>query len=572
MKPKRSDKYHIILSVLKDKIRNARIQAALSVNTQMLKMYWEIGNAILEQQKEEGWGAKVIDTLAQDLRSEFEDMKGLAPRNLRYMRDFAAAYPQFVALQESFAKLSESEQKAIWQPLAAKLEVPQKAGKKKAVRKDQKAIWQPLVAKLQPPQKAALLAAQITWAHNIVLLFKLQSIEDRIFYAEKTIQNGWSRRVLEIQIDSKLHERTGKAITNFESTLPAPQSDLARESFKNPYVFDFLAMGEEMQERELEKALIAHIKKFMLELGKGFAYVGNQYHLEVSDNDYFLDLLFFNYHLNCFVIFELKVGDFEPEFAGKLNFYINTVDEKIKTTNNNPTIGILLCKTPNKTVVEYALRGVKNPLGVSDYELSKALPQKLKSDLPTIEELEKEMEKSFEELQTPSERKLNRIKDLISQLKFPEADEKKNEKHCKAMFDKVVLPIKHNLEKSLKEVIAMFASVEWLIAVGSTGYYEESDAAKELAKHKTVGELRLELRLHGFKKGGVKAFGIWCEMNIDLQEFYYKIGRNRNADSLWLENVYRLMPTKAEMKKLEEKFSESLFTDIEQNIERIKGK
>ena len=170
----------------------------------------------------------------------------------------------------------------------------------------------------------------------MVLLDKLQSANDRIFYAEKTIQNSWSRRVLEMQIESKLYERTGKALNNFETTLPAPQSDLARESFKNPYVFDFLAMGEEMQERELEKALIAHIKLFMLELGKGFAYVGNQYHKEVVDNDYFLDLLFFNIQLNCYVIFELKVGDFEPEFTGKLNFYINTVDEKIKTAAHNP--------------------------------------------------------------------------------------------------------------------------------------------------------------------------------------------------------------------------------------------
>ena len=570
MKPKHPDKYNQILAALKEKIRNARLQAVLSVNTQMLKMYWEIGDAIAQQQKEEGWGAKVIDNLAHDLRSEFNDMKGLAPRNLRYMRDFALAYPGFTTIQEAFTRLSESEQKAIWQPLVAKIEPSVKKGKKKAASKTEKAIWQPLVAKIEPAQRAALLAGQITWAHNIVLLNKLPNTNDRIFYAEKAIQNGWSRRVLELQIESKLYERTGKALNNFDTTLPEPQSDLARESFKNPYVFDFLAMGEEMQERELEKALIAHIKQFMLELGKGFAYVGNQYHLEVVDNDYFLDLLFFNIQLNCYVIFELKVGDFEPEFTGKLNFYINTVDEKIKTAAHNPTIGILLCKTPNKTVVEYALRGMQNPLGVADYELSKALPKKFKSDLPTVEELEKEMEKSYEELLTPADKKLKRIKDIISQLKIDEVKEPKNEKNCKAIFEKVILPLKRNLEKSMAEIAAEFAQIQWSIWVGSSGFYDEAGAAAELKKQKNVDEIRLELRMNGFKKAGYKAFNVMGEIVAELQEFHYSLGKRRHDTVKLIERVYHLLPTKTEMKEIEEFFKDNFYDHVEQNLERIR--
>ncbi len=570
MKPKHPDKYNQILAALKDKIRNARLQAVLSVNTQMLKMYWEIGDAIAQQQKEEGWGAKVIDNLANDLRSEFKDMKGLAPRNLRYMRDFALAYPGFSTIQETFTRLSESEQKAIWQPVVAKLDPSVKKEKKKAATKTEKAIWQPAVAKIEPTERAALLAGQITWTHNIVLLNKLPNTDARIFYAEKTIQNGWGRRVLEMQIESKLHERTGKALNNFENTLPAPQSDLARESFRNPYVFDFLAMGEEMQERELEKALIAHIKQFMLELGKGFAYVGNQYHLEVVDNDYFLDLLFFNIQLNCYVIFELKVGDFEPEFTGKLNFYINTVDEKIKTAAHNPTIGILLCKTPNKTVVEYALRGMQNPLGVADYELSKALPKKLKSDLPTVEELEKEMEKSYEELLTPADKKLKRIKEIIGQLKTDVIKETKNAKNCKVILEKVIIPLKGNLERGLAEVALEFKEARWTIWIDSLSFIDDAGAIEEFKKKKVPDSITIELRLNGFKKGGVRAFNLWGDLHIELQQFHYRITKRRHDNEAIIEKVYHLLPTKAEMKDIEEVFKDTLYDQLEQNLERIR--
>ncbi|NOS91686.1 MAG: DUF1016 domain-containing protein [Cyclobacteriaceae bacterium] len=314
--------YGQILQELKEKIRQARLRASVVVNAQLLHMYWEIGQTILEQQSKQGWGAKIIDRLAADLKMEFEDMKGLSVRNLKYMRAFAEAYPAFV------------------QPLVAQMQ--------NAESQDVKIVQSP-VAQL------GQLVSQLPWAHNIVLLTKLPNLEERLFYAQKCIQNGWSKTILTHQIESGLIARQGKAITNFEDTLPKYQSDLAKETFKNPYLFDFLGIGEEVHERELEKALVNHIKKFLLELGRGFAFVGNQQNLVVNGDDFFLDLLFYNYHLHCFVVFELKVGDFMPEYAGKLNFYINTIDKQIKGANDKPTIGVLLCKAPNETVVKFAL-------------------------------------------------------------------------------------------------------------------------------------------------------------------------------------------------------------------------
>lgn len=373
------ENYHIILNGLKDKIRVSRQRAVLAVNTGLLMIYWEIGNTILQQQKQEGWGTKVIAKLAADLRSEFPEMKGLSDRNFRYMRTFAEAYPQFG--QQLVAQLQSEES-------------------------------QHVIIRQQP-------VAQLSWGHITVLLDKIKSPEEREFYSKKTVQNGWGRNILLQQIESQLYQRQGNAITNFENTLPWPQSDLAREILKNPYVLDFVDIQEQMKERDLEKALIQHIKKFMLELGRGFAYVGNQYNLRVEEDEYFLDLLFFNYHLNCFVVFELKVSEFKPEFAGRLNFYINTVDAQIKASQHKPTIGVLLCKTPNKTVVKYALKGIEGPIGVAEYELTSSLPKQLRSEIPTIEELEKEIEKEtigFEKKSDPNS--LQSLKEKLKNIKY----------------------------------------------------------------------------------------------------------------------------------------------------------
>ena len=365
--------YLKILQGLKEKIIQTRQRVSLSANAQLLSLYWEIGKTIAVMESEQGWGAKTIEKLSIDLKTSFPEMKGLSPRNLRYMRDFSNTYPQFTLLATSVEFLQ--------QPAA----ITQSTDKQTDI------ILQQTAAKLDTTSITNLELAQIPWSDHQVLLDKVKDADARAFYIQQIIKNGWSRNVLVHQITGKLFQRQGKALSNFELTLPNPQSDLATETLKNPYLFDFLNLDAEAREREVEAALIQHIRRFLLELGRGFAYVGNQFNLNVAGDDFFTDLLFFNFHLNCFVVFELKVGDFQPEFAGKLNFYINCIDEQIKGKEHHPTIGVLLCKTPNQTVIKYSLKSIGTPIGVADYELRKTLPKKLAKQMPTIEELEEQM-------------------------------------------------------------------------------------------------------------------------------------------------------------------------------------
>lgn len=327
--------YQELLDDLKSRIRNARVRAAISVNRELIFLYWQIGHAILERQAQEGWGSKVIERLADDLRHEFSDMKGLSRANLFYMRAFAEAYPDEQIVQQ--------------------------------------------------------LAGQIPWWHNVVIMTKIKDPKQREWYIRACIENGWSRAVLMAQIETRLYERTGAAITNFQRTLPAPQSELAQQLLKDPYNFEFLTTYDEAVERDLQKGLLEHLKDFMLELGVGFAYVGSNYHLEIGGEDFYLDLLFYHLRLRSFVVVELKTTEFKPEYAGKLNFYLSASDDLLRHPQDNPTIGILLCKGKNRVVVEYALRDVHKPIGVAEYQLAKALPDSLKGSLPTVEQLEAEL-------------------------------------------------------------------------------------------------------------------------------------------------------------------------------------
>lgn len=329
------DRYPELLDELKGHIRQARVKASLSVNRELILLYWEIGRRILDHQDQEGWGAKVIDRLAADLQSAFPNTQGFSARNLKYMRAFAGAYRDREIVQQA--------------------------------------------------------VAQIPWGHNRVLLDKVKDHTQRLWYIQQTLEHGWSRAVLTHQIDSDLFGRQGQALTNFEQTLPAPQSDLAGQLLKNPYSFDFLGLGPEIAERELERKLLDHLKDFLIELGKGFAFVGSQYPLDVGDQDYYLDLLFYHLHLRCFVVIDLKVEAFKPEFAGKMNFYLSAVDDRLRHEQDNPTIGLLLCKDRNRVIVEYALRELTRPVGVATYQLTEELPQDLQADLPTPEQLEAEL-------------------------------------------------------------------------------------------------------------------------------------------------------------------------------------
>jgi predicted nuclease of restriction endonuclease-like (RecB) superfamily len=340
-------KYLSFLAKLKNDIEQARVKAVLTVNEQLLELYWKIGNSILIQQDAEGWGAKIIDKLSFDLKIYFPDIRGISPRNLKYMRAFADAYPHFV--QVSLAQNPSA---------AAIVQVP---------------------------------LAQLPWYHHITLLDKVKETDERLFYISQAVQNGWSRNVLVNQIESGLYFRKGNAVTNFSATLPAIQSDLAKEIFKDPYKFDFLNLAENHFEKELEDGLVGHMTKFLLELGNGFSYVGRQYPLEIGSEDFYMDLLFYHLKLRCFVVIELKAGKFIPEYAGKLNFYLNAVDGTLKHQHDQPTIGILICKEKNKVVAEYALKGLEKPIGVSEYNLTRAIPTNLKGSLPSISEIEKNL-------------------------------------------------------------------------------------------------------------------------------------------------------------------------------------
>ncbi len=340
--------YAAIIAQIKTEIETARLKAAISVNQHLLLLYWKIGNIILQQQRLEGWGTKVIERLSKDLRREFPDMKGTSMRNLKYMRSFAEAYPEFVQ-----------------QP----------------------------AARIQNDSIVQQAVAQIPWGQNIVILDRVKDQKERLFYVQKTLENNWSRNVLIHQIESKLYHRQGKAVHNFIQTLPAPQSDLAKEMLKDPYKFDFLNLSEEYFEKDLEDALVSHITKFLLELGAGFSYVGRQYHLEIGGEDFYIDLLFYHLKLRSYIVIELKTGKFIPEYASKLNFYLSAVDDMLKHKTDNPTLGILICKERNKVIAEYALRDINKPIGVAAYELTQAIPENFKGSLPTIEEIENELEK-----------------------------------------------------------------------------------------------------------------------------------------------------------------------------------
>lgn len=525
---------------LKEKIRLAKQKAILAVNKELIQIYWEIGDTILKQQAEQGWGAKVIDKLSADLKNEFPDMKGFSVRNIKYMRAFAAAYPLFMQQPAAQSQSTEIQSLIIVQQLAA----------------------------------------QLTWSHHQVLLDKLKTTGEREFYIKKTIENGWSRNVLGVQIDSQLHLRQGNAITNFEHTLPKTHSDLAKESIKNPYLFDFLSIGENMQERELEAALIQHIKRFMLELGRGFSYVGNQYNLKVEDDDFYLDLLFFNYHLDCFVVFELKVGEFKPEYTGKLNFYINTIDEKIKETRHKPTIGVLLCKTPNETVVKYALRGIATPMGVAEYEFTKALPKQLKGEMPTIEELEKEIEKEtieFKEQQNPVDARLLAIKEKLKGIKTDEIQTPASYKILQDLFTNGLKPLYQKLiDKLFKEFHEEFVtqSCYWTCnqksIIGLDDVQQFWDSEENLRKSRN---LDFTYQLNGFKKGGANDFTETQTLRFEWREYWWGFTLiNHNNNQPFIKKLYHQPITNEDQQQIMDLIMIKVMDRIEWILEYMNSK
>jgi len=324
------------LAELKGRIHRAQQRATLAVNRELITLYWQIGRDILERQAQQGWGAKVIERLSHDLRATFPEMKGFSRSNLLYMRAFAEAWPD--------------------------------------------------------PQIVQQAVGQLPWGHNLVLLTRLKQAEQRLAYAQAAIEHNWSRNVLVMHIESRLLERSGTAITNFDARLPKPQSDLARESLKDPYRFDFLGIGQEASERDIETALVEHVTDFLLELGAGFAFVGRQVLLNVGGDEFFIDLLFYHLKLRCYVVIELKAGAFKPEHLGQLGFYLTAVDRQLRHEHDNPTIGLLLCKSKNKVVAEYALSDKTQPMGIAEFKLLESMPIEWQNSLPSIEQIERELQ------------------------------------------------------------------------------------------------------------------------------------------------------------------------------------
>lgn len=340
--------YSALLSDIKERIRHGQFNAAKAINAELTQMYWDIGRMLHERQQQQGWGAGIIPKLAKDIVNELPEIKGFSERNMKRMLRFYREY----------ATPLSSDKKSI--STNTEIKVPQ-------------------------------VVAQLPWGHNILLIERVKDINERLWYAQQAQQLGWSRNSLVQMIKNDTYSRQGAAISNFSERLPNTQSNIAQQTLKDPYVFDFLTLTEPFQERELETELLKHLEKFLLELGGGFAFVGRQYQIEISDKDFYIDLLFYHLKLRAYIVIELKKGEFKPEYAGKMNFYCSVVDDKLRHPTDQPTIGLILCQTKDRILAEYSLRGIQKPIGVSDYELTRALPDNLKSSLPSIEELEEEL-------------------------------------------------------------------------------------------------------------------------------------------------------------------------------------
>jgi predicted nuclease of restriction endonuclease-like (RecB) superfamily len=339
--------YSDFIRDVKKRIYTAQIKASVSVNRELIELYWELAEQIVEKQKNTRWGDGFIEQMSKDLHKEFPDMKGFSLRNLKYMRQW---YLFWIQCSE---------------------------------------IGQQPVAQIKSIKQCV---SQIPWGHNLVIIGKIKNINEALFYVQKTLEYNWSRSVLIHQIEGNLFKREGKALNNFQTTLPRPHSDLAVQTTKDPYIFDFLAIRDKHNEKELEGALVGHLTKFLLELGAGFSFIGRQYKLTIENDDFYIDLLFYHVKLHCYIVVELKTVNFKPEFTGKLNFYISAVDEILKTEKDNPTVGILICKSKKKTIVEYALKDIHKPIGVSEYQITRTLPDEFKSTLPSIEAIEAELD------------------------------------------------------------------------------------------------------------------------------------------------------------------------------------
>lgn len=409
----------LVVQAIGTDLEHTQVRVVASANADMLFHYWKVGHFILYLQKKEGWGSKVIDNLSKAIRSKYPDKKGYSTRNLIYMCQFAKAYPMEILLEmdkvekqlnspsvdnilQLTSKLNQFTQEPLAQIQATDIQgniiTQQPVAQLGEISEMLSAIYHSDISKIEDSFKQSAIV-RTNWASHVILLNSKLPLGERYWYITQAVANGWSSNVLQMQIETNLFARqiTTKKVSNFSARLPKPQSDLANYLMKDPYIFDMMGQTEAMNERDIERQLVQHITKYLLEMGSGFAFVAQQKHFEVGDSDFYADLILYNIQLHAYVVIELKATPFKPEYMGQLNFYINVVDDTLRGEHDNKTIGLLLCNGGDKVVAQYALSGYDQPIGVSDYQLSKAIPDNLKSALPTVEEVEEELSKIVEQ-------------------------------------------------------------------------------------------------------------------------------------------------------------------------------
>ncbi|QEC75870.1 PDDEXK nuclease domain-containing protein [Mucilaginibacter ginsenosidivorax] len=522
------ESYKDTLIALKNKIRRAQTKIVLTANVQLLAIYWEIGEFICHIEKQKDWGSKIIDQISADLKDDFPELKGLSPRNLRYMRNFFVNWPQLSLLRQN------------------------------GIAVDNLILQQPV--------------AKLPWGHICILNDRIKSDEERNFYAAKTAENNWSRNVLLNQIDSGLFIRQGKLLNNFTHTLPLLQGDLAKELFKDPYKFDFFHLSEEAKERDLENALIADIQKFLLELGKGFAFVGRQFKIDKGDSEYFLDLLFYHTKLHCYIVLELKTGEFKPEYAGKMNFYLSVIDEHEKASGDNPSIGIILCKSKNKITAEYTLRDMNKPMGIAEYNLTDAIPTEIKAELPSIEDLENELEKSVKLNQKPYEKQLDKMKTLISNLNHEELREKVSNQAIYKLFTELLPQIVSQAEIILNpDIYSLFDYHSISRTINNNDFeYNTSIDLEMMMIQGDVQQVGLTINLKGFKKAGVETFSVFQTFLILFSDYFYEIGTTRR--DVWRKYLYHEILNDNDISYIVDKWVDKIINDINERIAAIAKK
>lgn len=545
--------YGLILHDLKEKIRQARLRASVVVNAQLLQVYWEIGQVILEQQKKLGWGAKIIDRLAADLKVEFEDMKGLSVRNLKYMRAFAEAYPQFGQGSAIQIQSPENQNTAIVQAQPAQMEN------------------QSLDEIVRVP------LAQLTWYHHTTLLDKVKDPEIRQFYIQKTVEGGWTRDMLVNQIESGLHKRQGALTHNFQQTLPDYQSELTQQLFKDPYNLDFIMLGLAAKERDLENAIINHITKVLIELGDGFAFMGRQYRLEAGGQEYFLDLLFYHTKLRRHVVIDLKIGDFLPEYAGKMNFYLGVTDDKLKGPQDEASIGLILCKTKNKIIAEYALRDTSKPIGIAEYRINERLPEHIKGELPSIEEIEEKLDQEIQENLSEIEKRLRAVKEKVKSMQAEELQTPATYELLQNIFNQSLKPlfvqIIQKLSNDFKEEY-LTHRVSWHLKQNLVyGIDDVEEFWKKEENLKSVTEITFEYAMFGLKKAGTENYNEHISLKFWMDTYWYGFSLvNHENGQLFLKKLYHQQLTKEEMQSVIDLIITKVLDRIEWAIEHFEGK